>query len=72
MPRSLYWTATSVSVIACPFMAALMPMTMSPWALVDLRDITERVQFEARLRHTHKMEAIGQLAGGIAHEFNNF
>jgi C4-dicarboxylate-specific signal transduction histidine kinase len=53
-------------------MAALMPMTMSPWALVDLRDITERVQFEARLRHTHKMEAIGQLAGGIAHEFNNF
>ncbi len=35
------------------------------------RDITERVQFEARLRHTHKMEAIGQLAGGIAHEFTN-
>jgi PAS domain S-box-containing protein len=35
------------------------------------RDVTERIQFEARLRHTHKMEAIGQLAGGIAHEFNN-
>ena len=35
------------------------------------RDVTQRVQFETRLRHTHKMEAIGQLAGGIAHEFNN-
>ncbi len=34
-------------------------------------DITERRRAEARLRHAHKMEALGQLTGGIAHEFNN-
>ena len=42
------------------------------------QDITERARAEAesrrlehQLRHAHKMEAIGTLAGGIAHEFNN-
>ena len=37
----------------------------------SLLDITERKELEARLVHAGKLDALGQLTGGVAHDFNN-
>lgn len=42
-----------------------------PHLLLLAQDIAERILLERQLRQAHKMEAIGQLAAGVAHDFNN-
>jgi PAS domain S-box-containing protein len=46
--------------------------TLSGGTVVTGIDVTERLKMEERLREVQRMEAIGQLTGGLAHDLNNY
>ncbi|MCM2285360.1 MAG: PAS domain S-box protein [Desulfobacula sp.] len=55
--------------------AAISPVCNASGAIVNYvavnRDITEQILLEAQFQQAQKMESVGRLAGGVAHDFNN-
>ena len=59
------------SVFALELCVSRVPIPEGKVYTCFIRDLSERKQLEAQLQQSQKMEAVGRLAGGVAHDFNN-
>jgi PAS domain S-box-containing protein len=66
----LYRNATGQEIL-CEISLVRLPSAERILIRGSIIDITERHRLEEQLRQALKMEAIGRLAGGVAHDFNN-
>ncbi|MGI9271074.1 MAG: hybrid sensor histidine kinase/response regulator [Woeseiaceae bacterium] len=71
--RRFEWIHVSANGEEFPVEVSLAAMRTTDGVVLQCmwRDVSERKQLENELQHAQKMDVVGKLAGGVAHDFNN-